>query len=78
MSTTKKKEGQKKTESFSQGVVTYLKGVRSEWHKVTWPERRQIVVETLIVLGVVFFFSVFVYLLDTIFRVLLPFSTRNT
>lgn len=48
-------------------TITYLKGVRAEWDKVTWPEKRQVAVETVIVLAVVLFFTVLVYFLDLVF-----------
>ena len=71
MSNTKKKEISQKTAGMTDGIKTYLKGVRSEWGKITWPERSQIVGETFIVLGVVFFFTLLVFLLDKAFQVLL-------
>ena len=57
--------------SLSNGFITYFKGVKSEWGKVTWPEKNQIVVETLIVIFVVAAFTVAVYLMDIIFKGLL-------
>ena len=49
-------------------LTVYLKGVRAEWDKVTWPEKKQVVVETIIVLCVVFFFTFLVYIYDVIFE----------
>lgn len=48
-------------------ISNYLKGVKVEWGKITWPERRQVIVETIVVLAVVFFFVTLVYLYDKIF-----------
>ncbi|MFH0702087.1 MAG: preprotein translocase subunit SecE [bacterium] len=48
-------------------MILYFKGVKSEWGKITWPERKQVFVETLIVLAVVFFFTVLIYTLDIVF-----------
>ena len=62
----KTKNNEKK--SLSDGLVTYFKGVKSEWGKVTWPEKNQIVVETLIVVFVVAAFTVAVYLMDISFK----------
>ena len=53
------------------GIVSYFKGVRSEWGKITWPERRQVVSETFCVIVIVFIFTVSVYLMDIIFKGLL-------
>lgn len=49
-------------------ITTYLKGVRSEWGKITWPERSQVFGETLFVVVIVFVFTVAVYLMDVIFK----------
>lgn len=68
MNNPKKKEtGDKET------LQSYFKGVKSEWGKVTWPERKQVISETFVVLGVVTFFTVFVYLIDVVYSVLLQF-----
>jgi len=65
MSDTKKNEP-----TIKDNVKTYLKGVRTEWDKVTWPDKKQIVVETLVVIGVVIFFTAMVFLYDIIFEYL--------
>ena len=49
-------------------IVTYFKGVRAEWSKITWPEKMQIQGETGIVLFIVFVFTVAVYLMDIVFK----------
>ncbi|MDD3436541.1 MAG: preprotein translocase subunit SecE [Candidatus Gastranaerophilales bacterium] len=49
-------------------ITTYLKGVRAEWGKVTWPERRQVFAETLFVVVIVVVFTLSVYLMDVIFK----------
>lgn len=53
-------------------IATYLRGVRTEWGKITWPEKHQVVVETAFVVGVVFVFTVFIYIVDIIFNAILP------
>ncbi len=69
MSTTNKKSTPKQQEaSLKEGVVVYLKGVKSEWGKITWPERAQSVMQSFIVLGVVLFFTVVVYVFDKAFE----------
>ncbi len=50
------------------GIKDYLKGVRAEWGKITWPERRQVFAETLFVVIIVFVFTVAVYFMDVIFK----------
>jgi len=49
-------------------IVTYLKSVKLEWAKITWPERKQVIAETFAVLAIVFLFTVAVYLIDIIFK----------
>ena len=52
-------------------IATYFKGVRTEWGKITWPEKNQVVVETFFVVAIVFVFTVFIYFVDIIFNALL-------
>lgn len=52
-------------------IITYFKGVRTEWGKITWPEKNQVVMETIFVVVIVFVFTVFIYLVDIIFNMLL-------
>ena len=58
-------------ESLKNNITTYFKGVRTEWGKITWPEKHQVVVETFFVVAIVFVFTVFIYIVDTIFNWLL-------
>ena len=55
-------------ENTSNTIKTYFKGVRSEWGKISWPEKRQVVAETFFVIAIVFVFTVAVYLMDIIFK----------
>ena len=52
-------------------MITYFKGVKAEWGKVSWPTKRQVIVETGIVIVVVTFFTICVYLMDYVFIKLL-------
>ena len=52
-------------------IVAYLKSVKLEWAKITWPERKQVVAETIAVVAIVFLFTVAVYLIDIIFKAIL-------
>lgn len=71
MSNTKKKDLTEKKGNFKDSVTTYFKGVKSEWGKVTWPERRQVFGETIVVIGVVFFFTMLVFAMDMVFCITL-------
>ena len=64
-------EKQTQQTDFKQSVITYFKGVKAEWGKVSWPQKQQVIAETGIVLAVVIFFTVVVYLMDIIFKFLL-------
>ena len=54
-----------------QSIAAYFKGVRTEWGKITWPEKHQVVVETFFVIAIVFVFTVFLYVVDILFNALL-------
>ena len=57
--------------NFKEKLITYFKGVKNEWSKVSWPTKKQVGVETVIVLVVVAFFTIVVYFMDIIFKALL-------
>ena len=71
MTAEKTEKNQTQQNSFKQSVITYFKGVKAEWGKVSWPERQQVIAETGIVLAVVAFFTIVVYFMDIIFKALL-------
>ena len=48
--------------------VTYLKGVKAEWGKITWPERKQVISQSLIVLVIVIAFTIYTYGLDILYK----------
>ena len=58
-------------ENTKNAVATYFKGVKTEWGKITWPEKNQVVVEAFFVVAIVFIFTVFIYFVDIIFNALL-------
>ena len=49
-------------------IKTYFKGVKSEWGKITWPVKQQVVAETVVVIIIVTLFTSFVYLVDILFK----------
>ena len=53
------------------GIIAYLKSVKLEWAKITWPERKQVIAETIAVVAIVFVFTVAVYLIDIVFKAIL-------
>ena len=52
-------------------IVSFLKGVRSELKRVTWPTRTDVIRWSGVVVGALLFFGVFVFILDNIFPQLL-------
>ena len=58
-------------DKIKQSVISYFRGVRTEWGKITWPEKNQVVVETCFVVAIVFVFTVFIYVVDIIFNAML-------
>ena len=59
------------SDKIKQDIITYFRGVRTEWGKITWPEKNQVVVETCFVVAIVFIFTVFIYVVDIIFNAIL-------
>lgn len=53
-------------------IKKYFRGVRAEWGKITWPEKNQVVMETIFVVVIVSAFTLAVYLMDIIFKYSLP------
>ena len=58
----------KKQNETIESIKAYFKGVKAEWGRISWPERRQIVAETLSVIVIVFVFTVAIYCMDLIFK----------
>ncbi len=69
--TAEKIDNKPQQNDLKQSLLTYFKGVKAEWGKVSWPTRQQVITETGIVLVVVSFFTVVVYIMDLIFKFLL-------
>ena len=49
-------------------IVTYFKGVKSEWGKITWPDKKQVITQTIIVLVLVTLFTIYTFGIDVLFR----------
>ena len=58
-------------QNIDKKLIAYFRGVKAEWSKVSWPTKKQVGVETIIVLIVVTFFTLVVYFMDIIFKALL-------
>ena len=57
-----------KLEAMVNSIKNYFRGVRTEWGKINWPEKQQVIAETIFVIGIVAFFTVAVYLMDIIYK----------
>ncbi|MBC7350572.1 MAG: preprotein translocase subunit SecE [Candidatus Aminicenantes bacterium] len=47
--------------------VNFLKDVRSELKKVTWPTKQEVYGTTIIVIIAVFFFGIYLFFIDVVF-----------
>ena len=52
-------------------IKSYFKGVRTEWGKISWPERKTVIFETCSVIVIVFVFTLAIYIMDLLFKGLL-------
>ncbi|MBQ2645611.1 preprotein translocase subunit SecE [bacterium] len=62
--------------AFFENLKVYLKGVKSEWGKITWPSKQQVVTETIYVIIVTTIFTVMILALDLIFKWMLGFLPK--
>ncbi|HBN11387.1 MAG TPA: preprotein translocase subunit SecE [Ruminococcus sp.] len=62
----KSNKNNKKTSSGGNKVTKYFRDLRSEFKKVVWPTKKQVVNNTLVVLVTIVIFSIFVGGLDTL------------
>ena len=49
-------------------IITYFRGIKAEWGKITWPDRNQVFAQTIIVIVVVSAFTIITFGLDIIFK----------
>jgi len=56
------------TESVTEKLTSFFRGVRSEWGKITWPSKQQVVVETIYVIVIVAVFTTMILLMDSILQ----------
>lgn len=58
-------------------LKNYLKGVRAEWHKVSWPTWPQIWGQTIVVLVMVSIMTVGLFIIDNSFHLLIQWITPH-
>ena len=61
----------KENPSFKEGMANYFKGVKLEWGRITWPERKQVFAETIMVLVIVFIFTAMIFVIDNLYAFVL-------
>ena len=64
----KSKKAKQQEPSLGEQLKDYFKGVKSEWYKITWPDKQQTMHETLIVIVVTAFVTLLIYFIDIVFR----------
>ncbi len=55
-----------KTRDFFRNIIEFIKETRKELKNVSWPGRRELVSTTMVVIFTVFFFGVFLELVDLV------------
>ena len=53
-----------KTKDFFRSVIEFITDTRKELKNVSWPNRRELISTTLVVIVCVFFFGAFLYAVD--------------
>lgn len=66
--TGKKPHPQQVTGSPMEQLTTYLKGVRIEWTKISWPTTQQIIGQIIVVLAVVSIMTLILFVMDFSFH----------
>lgn len=56
-----------KKERWYKRIIPFLKEVRTEVRKVTWPSRQEVYNTTIVVIIATFFFGFYLYFMDIIF-----------
>lgn len=54
--------------NFIDSLKVYLKGVKTEWGKITWPGKQQVIGETIQVIVVTTIFTVMILAMDLFFK----------
>ena len=64
-------DGNNKLNEISESIKTYFKGVRTEWGRISWPQKNQVAAETISVIIIVSVFTVAIYLIDLVYKYIL-------
>ncbi len=55
---------------FKEALTTYFKSVKLEWGKIAWPDKKQVIAETMYVIVITAIFTIGVLAVDKIFEIL--------
>ncbi|MFZ0430539.1 MAG: preprotein translocase subunit SecE [Acidobacteriota bacterium] len=58
-----------KLRDLPQRVQSFISDVRSEMRKVTWPSKKEVYGTTVVVIVAVFFFGIYLFLVDSALQV---------
>ena len=64
-------DGNNQVNQTIESIKTYFNGVKTEWGRISWPQKNQVVAETFSVIVIVFVFTVAIYLIDLVFKYIL-------
>jgi len=57
-----------KIKDFFRNVIEFLRDTRKELNNVSWPNRRELISTTLVVIVAVFFFGFFLWVVDLVVK----------
>lgn len=72
-----KKTDKKKKVGFFKKVTRYFKDLRTEYRKIVWPTKKQVINNTLVVLAVVIVLGAFVAGLDAVLGLIVKFVLQQ-
>lgn len=55
---------------FKESLMNYIKSVKLEWGKITWPGKQQVIAETIYVIVITAMFTIGVLAVDKVFEIL--------
>ena len=60
-----------------ESLKNYFRGVWAEKSRITWPQKGQVIAETISVIFIVFAFTVAIYAMDVVFKILLSLINKG-
>ena len=66
-----------KIRDFFRNIIEFLRDTRKELNNVSWPNRRELISTTLVVIVAVFFFGFFLWAVDLVVRPTMDYVIRR-